>query len=294
MRPRQVDLGANLREFAGQYQARAEGRGLEFRLLIGASLPAKVLIDVDRLQQVLGNLLGNAMKFTQSGFVALQVRTISCDEQRAEIEFLVEDTGGGIGAEDLKRLFKPFEKGELGDRHRSGAGLGLSISQELVLLMGGKIEATSVPGRGARFQFRLSLPIVAADAPLPAVSEPEAHEGPDRRVLLVDDDALNREFHSLLLGAMDCDVEAVDCGAEALKAAARSDFSVCLVDYELPDGKGTELARQLRAIFAQRGLDVRMVAVSGLPPHAAGGRDAVDDWVMKPTSLERLREALAT
>ncbi|MBK8287008.1 MAG: response regulator [Ahniella sp.] len=218
-------------------------------MLIDAALPPQMLVDVDRLQQVLGNLLGNSMKFTQSGFVALQVRSLSGDERNADIEFVVEDSGGGMGAEDLKRLFKPFEKGELGDRHRSGAGLGLSISQELVMLMGGRIEASSVPGRGARFQFRLGLPIVAAGAPVPSISEPEVRDRADRRVLLVDDDALNREFHSLLLGAMDCEVEAVDCGAEALKAAARSDFSVCLVDYELPDGKGTELARQLRAIL---------------------------------------------
>jgi len=294
LRPRPAALGENLREFSGQYIARAEARGLQFRLNIDADLPDWLRVDVDRLQQVLGNLLGNAMKFTQSGHVGLTLKVLSRDPARAEIEFVVDDSGGGIAADELKRLFRPFEKGMLGERHRSGAGLGLSISQELVILMGGRIEATSLVGRGSRFSFRLVLPVVRPDgSDMPATTpESEPHDVRGMKVLLVDDDALNREFHGLLLSAMDCHVVAVENGAEAIKAAEAQDFNACLVDYELPDGLGTELARQLRKRFAARGLHVRMVAVSGLPPSASTGRDAVDDWVMKPTSLERLREAL--
>lgn len=292
LRPRSVALGANLRDFAAQYQARAEARGLVFRLQVDSNLPDLVKVDVDRLQQVLGNLLGNALKFTTSGHVGLQLRVMARDGQRAEIEFTVDDSGAGISAEELKRLFRPFEKGEHGEQHRSGAGLGLSISQELVTLMGGRIEASSQPGRGTRFVFRLQLPIVYAETTPVPVQDDTAGGIRGRRVLLVDDDALNREFHGLLLGAMDCSVVAVENGSEARRVAAAEDFDACLVDYELPDGSGTDLARDLRAMFAVRGRTVRMIAVSGLPPGAAQGREAVDDWVMKPTSLERLREAL--
>lgn len=291
LKPRAVELGTNLRAFAEQYKARAYARGLEFKLVIDPRLPAAVEVDADRLQQVLGNLLGNAMKFTQQGYVGLSVRCMQQTANQVDLEFAVDDSGHGIAAAELPRLFRPFEKGEEGARHRSGAGLGLAISQDLVELMGGRIEVSSDLGRGTRFQFRLSLSVVDPSHP----DEVPGHEPtpvPGRRVLLVDDDLLNREFHALLLNAMDCEVLTAENAEQALVLARQEDFGACLLDYELPDAKGTELARELRSVFAARSLKPRIVAVSGHAPSSGLGRDLVDDWVMKPTSLERLREAL--
>jgi anti-sigma regulatory factor (Ser/Thr protein kinase) len=128
-------------------------------------LPAVVRVDDKRLRQVLLNLLGNAVKFTDSGHVTLRARASDVSERAtARIRFEVADTGIGISSEQLTRIFRPFEQVTEMHRREGGAGLGLAISRELVRLMGGEIEVQSTPGSGSVFSFELDLPVVSAGA----------------------------------------------------------------------------------------------------------------------------------
>ncbi|MEI2721735.1 MAG: ATP-binding protein [Gemmatimonadales bacterium] len=145
------------------------------------------MADAERLQQVLSNLLGNSLKFTERGAInlSLRVRARSSDN-RVRVSFAVRDTGPGIDPDEIERLFEPFAKGRAGQRHRAGAGLGLAISADLVRLMGGQIQVDSAPGKGAQFRFELTLETCAAN--LDTTERFERAQGTGLHVLMVDDD----------------------------------------------------------------------------------------------------------
>ncbi|MCB1636835.1 MAG: hybrid sensor histidine kinase/response regulator, partial [Xanthomonadales bacterium] len=140
------------------HQPIARELGLTLTLDVANTVPVGVLLDEVRLTQVLGNLLTNALKFTRHGEVSLGIRAeVAAGPNFTRLHFCVEDTGAGMSADELKQLFKPFSKLRAGQLHRSGAGLGLSISHELVSLMGGELVAHSQPEVGTRFEFAITV-----------------------------------------------------------------------------------------------------------------------------------------
>lgn len=272
------------------YLPRAREKGLNLRLDLSPDLPEAVMLDVERLQQVLSNLIGNSLKFTEKGEVCLGVKLISAPQEvPARVRFSVRDSGPGIDADEIGTLFEPFARGRAGQRHRAGVGLGLAISSDLVRLMGGEIRAESTPGDGACFQFTLSLQPCAEAA---AETPPQGlRRESGMAVLVVDDDEDVSLTLRSQLEVLGCRVDVANCSRDARSKVAVSHYDLVLLDVELPDGQGPDLAQSLR--LSEPNLHhSRFAIVSGhqAPKVLPAG---VDEWLCKPVRLDRLNTLLA-
>jgi PAS domain S-box-containing protein len=283
------DLAALLSGIADIMRARADDQGLGFACELPAVVPAAVQADEKRLRQVLVNLLDNAIKYTARGRVALSVA-----RHHGRYRFTVEDTGIGISAEELPRIFETFHQVRSAQEFTEGTGLGLAISKTLVALMGGALEVSSAPGVGSRFWFELDLPEVAAagDAPRPE-GEIVRVRGDRRRVLVVDDKADNRQLLRDLLAPAGFEVEEAADGETCLARVAAAPPDAVLLDLRMPGMSGFEAARRLRAMDGGRRLVIIAVSASVFGHHreeciAAGA----DDFLPKPLRLERLLDLL--
>ncbi len=239
-------LESVLETFAEQ----AEKKGLDLISDLPRTLPPWVEGDSHRLRQVLSNLIGNALKFTEQGQVVLECRREALDAGQGTARFSVRDSGRGIEADHMDRLFKPFSQADLSTtRKYGGTGLGLAISKRLVELMGGTIGVESVFGKGTTFWFTLPLPSSRV-----APSAPEKEEIPDlrqARVILVDDNAVNRQVLQEQLAGWGIAGESAADGPQALtllRAAAEEGppFQVALIDSHMPGMNGLELAQAIR------------------------------------------------
>ncbi len=247
-----------LRDIAAATSPRFEQKQIEFLFEPAADLPDLVLGDPLKLRQVIDNLLGNAAKFTAAGTVKFQVRATGTEL----IEFGVSDTGVGISAADLERLFTPFQQAVDGRPPEPGTGLGLAISQRMVGLMGGMLEVESRPASGSRFFFTVRLPVISADAEARRsnASIITGYHGPRRRLLVVDDVATNRQVLRELLAPLGFDVSEAANGFEALAMAPEVKPDVVFLDLRMPGLDGLELAQRLRE--RPRGKQMKLIAMS--------------------------------
>ncbi len=270
---------------------RAHAKQLEIACRIDERIPGAVRGDPFRLRQVLTNLIGNAVKFTDHGEVLIDVQR----QDAGTLRFSVHDTGIGLGPETRSRLFKAFAQADGSTTRRfGGTGLGLAISRNLVELMGGQIDVDSTPGEGSTFWF--TLPLVPATS-VPAVPHPGALSR--RHVLVVDDNATNRDILDghVRAGGMRC-ATAPD-GFEALRRlreahAQGEPFDIALIDMKMPGMDGIELARAMRADPALH--EVRLVLVTSLhsPQELARAREAgIGAYLSKPVKRTELFRALA-
>ncbi|MBL9189619.1 MAG: PAS domain S-box protein [Opitutaceae bacterium] len=243
------------------FATRARENGILFETAVAADLPRRVHGDEQRLRQIVFNLVSNAVKFTRTGGAVFSLQRVS--PESAVIRFSVSDTGPGISAEDIGKLFEPFAQvGHRAGAASAGTGLGLVISRSLVERMGGSLRVESKPGWGSRFWFDVELPAAAsAPAPAPSTSRITGYTGPRRRVLVVDDNAANRAVLIEMLAPLGFEVaEAVDGGA-AVERAAEFLPELVLMDLRMPGGvDGLEATRRLRA--AHHGAALRIAAVS--------------------------------
>ena len=275
-----------LDDVAGLMGPLAEHKGLHFRLQVAAEAPAVLRGDRTRVLQILLNLLGNAIKFTEQGAVGLEVAALAPHGVRLQ----VSDTGPGLNAEQRARLFRRFEQAE-GVRTASrygGSGLGLAISQELAAAMGGRITVDSAPGQGTRFTVELPL---AQAAPAASVQAPAAEALPGQRLLLVEDDAIVAETLAVLLRAQGHAVTHVAHGLAALAEVASGRFDAALLDLDLPGMDGLALARMLRA----QGFAAPLLAVTARADAAAEGQALAagfDAFLRKPVGGAALAQAL--
>ncbi len=269
----------------------AERRGLQFIDMLDPQTPPALHGDRTRIEQILLNLLGNAVKFTEAGHVSMETFALSPHGVR----FVVADTGPGLNSEQQARLFRRFEQAD-GARTASrygGSGLGLAISQELAAAMGGRIDVESEPGRGTRFIVDLPL----ASAMVPAIAEPmesasRQHSHQTRRLLLVEDDATVAEVIRQLLQEQGHVVSHAVHGLAALGVIAGQDFDAALLDLDLPGMDGLALARMLRA----QGFSAPLLAVTARSDAGAEAqaRDAgFDGFLRKPVTGVMLAQALA-
>lgn len=225
----------------------AHGRGVELVVLVDPAVPGALRGDPHRLRQVLTNLVGNAVKYTAQGEVVVTVEPARTT--RWGVRVSVRDTGIGIGPEQQARLFEPFQQADASTTRRyGGTGLGLTISRQLVELMGGALEVTSELGRGSTFSFELPLPTASS---LPTHS-PVPCDVADTRVLVVDDNATNRKLLHQLLTSWSlrptCSSDAAAALAELRRAArAGYPYELVLLDMHMPGTNGLELAAQVRA-----------------------------------------------
>ncbi|MDP3519204.1 MAG: ATP-binding protein, partial [Hydrogenophaga sp.] len=293
---RPMRFPAVLAEVAGLFELQAQEKGLRFRFEAQGSLPLAVRADEKRVRQILINLLGNAVKFTSRGEVALRVRFA---REMAHIE--VMDTGPGMTAEDLQRVFEPFARGSTAAGSTAaggaqGSGLGLTIAKMLTDLMGGEMSARSAPGEGTVFTVRLFLPeLQGAVAPAALATPPRCgYGGPRRRVLVVDNEEADRDLIARWLLPLGFEVTLATHGEDALRALAnglRPD-AVCM-DLAMPGIDGWETLRRIRAlallpepalaVVSANAFDKGLDNDIGLPPR---------DFLVKPVRRDELLDWL--
>jgi len=286
-------LAATLEDVAGLMRGRAGQKGLDFRLTLGPGLPEQIVGDAMRLRQVLLNLSGNAIKFTERGRVEIAVSLLAHDARTASIRFAVRDTGIGMDSTTLGKLFQVFTQGDSSmSRRFGGTGLGLAISQRLVQRMGGRIDVRSQPGRGSEFAFDLLFPTAAA-APVDRPFAPPSAPVFRGRVLVVEDDRVNQQVIQLLLEKLGLESALVDNGVDAVTAALNPAWSAIIMDCQLPGMDGLEATRQIRRVLAGRTLPIIALTANVRPEDrdacAAAG---MDDFLAKPVRQEELRACL--
>ena len=280
------------------FRANAETRGLTLMLQLGDSVPDGVVGDAPRLKQVLLNLLGNGVKFTEKGGITLKITCLMRDDVAARVRFEAQDTGIGIPAQALETVFQPFHQVDsTRSRLRGGTGLGLAISQRIIEAMGGRIEATSRLGVGSVFAFTLFLPL-APSAPLPMPESDFGRLGPASviggMVLLVEDNAVNRMIGSEMLKSFGVEVLEAEDGAQALRVMEQQRVDLVLMDIQMPVLDGYEATRQARQREAR--LNLARVPIVALTANAFDEDAALalgagmDAHLAKPYSRDQLRE----
>ncbi len=290
-----------LEEVGVLMEPRAAERGLELTVVSETELPAKIKTDPLRLRQILINLVGNAIKYTPRGQVALHARVVS-EGDRAELVLDVIDTGMGIAAEDLERLFLPFEQGQR-SHGRGGVGLGLDIARRLARMLGGDIAVRSEVGVGSTFTLTLPVDPDLGRTKTPArivtrsgVLRPDETETvrlDGQTVLLVDDTEDNRRIVAHFLGRGGARVvEAASLEEAFVRLAGDDAIGLVLTDLQLSDGNGLELVKVLRAQGDQRPV-VALTADAMVETRALALTAGVDDFIVKPIIGDRLVARLA-
>jgi signal transduction histidine kinase/CheY-like chemotaxis protein len=298
------DLGEALRAFADGVKVQCEAKGLSFEFELDPAADTATRGDRIRLEQILGNLLSNALKFTAKGGVALRA-----SREADSVRFTVADTGIGFDAALAGQLFTPFQQADGSiTRNYGGTGLGLSISRKLAEAMGGALTATATPGEGAT--FTLTLPLVAVERPAvaslpeavadePAADPPPAADPSEAgaiRVLVADDHETNRLVVKLILDGIGVEVTCVEDGEQAVSAFAAGGFDLVFMDMQMPVMDGLTANRAIREIERTRGLrrtPILMLSANAMPEHVKAALESgADAHVAKPITPPRLVEAL--
>jgi CheY-like chemotaxis protein len=274
-------------------EPRAKIKGLRITLNVAPDVPVRILADRARLSQVLMNLLGNAVKFTDSGGVSLEV--LRLPRPTPQLHFLVRDTGIGIADEIRGKLFEAFSQADTSaSRPYEGVGLGLAISRRIVQAMGGTIDFASNERNGTTFFFTLpERTTERRDTPL-LMKLPDLAAG--SRVLLVDDNQVNRLVAAYQLHSMGLEVVEAESGIGALEALEKTSFAAVLLDCQMPELDGYDTARRVREQERQSG--GRHLPIIALTAHAGPEqRDkclaaGMDDHLAKPFRREELAEIL--
>lgn len=278
-----------LDQLVDMFRLQAEAKGLEFRFRSADNLPAVVRTDEKRLRQILINLLSNAIKFTDAGHVSLD---ISYRNQVAE--FTVADSGAGIAASDLGRIFEPFERGGAPSGLATpGLGLGLTITKLLAEILGGDISVSTELGRGSAFKVRLMLSAVTRPSPeAPPPPLIYGYKGTRRTILVVDDNADHRDLMRDLLAPLGFIMLSAADGATCLAIVEDIRPDMFILDISLPGISGWELARTLRDRGHIDSAILMMSANIGDSPPAPDGGDAHDGALSKPFDLRQLLDQL--
>jgi PAS domain S-box-containing protein len=326
----EFSLESAISETASMFALQARAKGLEFISAIGPGLPERAVGDPGRLRQVLMNLLGNAIKFTMRGQVALRVEMVNQTRDTMQLRFTVHDSGIGIPTGEQGRLFDTFTQvDESNTRKYGGTGLGLAISKQLVELLGGEIGVESEPEKGSKFWFTAnfgkstrsvaSAPAVAKldlkvrPTPAPAATLVKSQTGtaqraetpaqtPEQsspmlgsmRILLAEDNEINQRITLRLLQKLGLAADAVVNGREAVEALEKRKYDLVLMDCQMPDMDGFEATAMIRSREGKS----RHQTICALTANAMDGdrerclAAGMDDYISKPVGLEKLREAL--
>jgi signal transduction histidine kinase len=275
--------------------ARARDKGLQFDLQLGDNLPGVIVGDATRVRQILFNLIGNAIKFTERGRVELAVTCVERSSAKAVLHFTVTDTGIGIGSAALDRLFKPFSQADNSmSRKYGGTGLGLAISMRLAQAMGGTLQVQSTPNQGSTFRLILPCKLPETTAPAPRLEEPRfVTPVLSGRVLVVEDDIVNQQVVDLFLKKLHVTTKFAADGEAAIASATNEDFDVVLMDCQLPGIDGLEATRRIRARLVGKPLKI-IALTANASTHV---RDAclaagMDDFLTKPVRFEVLATVL--
>jgi CheY-like chemotaxis protein len=297
------DLEQMLARSCSMVAGSAHAKGLALHV-DSADLPRHVRGDPTRLSQVLMNLLGNAIKFTEQGSVSLRGSLLSREADALRLRFEVRDTGIGIEPERIGKLFDAFEQSDTSTTRRfGGTGLGLAVTRQLVALMGGEVGVQSAPGVGSTFWVTVRVQPAArqavwqtpatGDAPPPTAHTPSRPQF-DARVLLAEDNAINQEVARELLRAAGCEVHVADNGRRAVEMARTGGYDLILMDVQMPELDGIEASRQIRSMSGlSRVPIIAMTANAFAEDRAACLAAGMNDHVAKPVHAATLYDTLA-
>jgi CheY-like chemotaxis protein/nitrogen-specific signal transduction histidine kinase len=306
--PVACDLRSSIADLLKPLRVRAAQKSLDLQLSISPGVPQRIMADIDRIRQIVVNLIGNAIKFTASGVVELSISAASGEAIPAEAEltiaFAVRDSGIGISPDKLASVFEAFTQADGSiTRLYGGTGLGLAICTRLVHLMDGKIWAESMPGEGSCFHFILPCKTVADSALLTPPREELASEirhaesKARLRILLAEDNEINRMLATRMLGKEGHSVVCAHDGQEAVEILAQdSAFDLVLMDIQMPRMGGLEATQTIRR--AEALTNRKRTPIIALTAHAMKGDDVrciaagMDDYLSKPIDKSALREKL--
>ncbi len=305
LKPEPVQLARVLAEVNALMQPLAISKGLTFQMTVPDSTWPDLLADETRVKQILFNLINNAIKFTSAGLVSLVVSERARSDASVTLEFAIQDTGIGMDAKVLARLFQRFfQVEESSTRRFGGTGLGLEISQSLARMMGGEITVSSKVGMGSTFTFSLQLPIsplaslpvaqppsapvLVPVTPVPAASLPQDHA---IRVLVVEDHPINQKLVGVLLGRMGCRISYCENGQLALQTVQQEAFDLILMDVNMPVMDGLTATRQIRALpGAVAHIPIVIFTADVMNEASEQAKVAgANDFISKPVNIEQLR-----
>jgi signal transduction histidine kinase/CheY-like chemotaxis protein len=282
-----VHLPDFLDQIVDMFRLQAAAQGIAFQYNRPSHLPAHVHTDRKRLRQILINLMSNAIKYTEAGHASLTVR------YRSQVmEFEVTDTGIGIQADDLERIFEPFERGRSpAVRSIPGTGLGLTITKLLTQIMGGELLVRSEPGSGTTFTVRLMLSEATHPVTISSPRRVRGHTGPQLTILLADDDPAHLELVHRLLEPVGFVVLSAAKGHSCLELARLHEPHLAMLDISMPDMTGWEIASALRAMPKSRSLRIIMVSANAHEySPGADGNSPHDAFMMKPVDIQLMLE----
>jgi len=281
----EIRIADFLDELVDMFRLQASAKGIEFRYVRAARLPAVVQSDENRLRQILINLLSNAIKFTDSGHVTFQVN------YRHEVaDFTIEDTGVGIHNGDLERIFQPFERARTArSKATIGTGLGLTITSLLTKIMGGDITVRSEVDKGSTFRVKLFL----SEMSRPRIASTMEHRvrgyvGPPQTILVVDDNEVQRDLVRELLAPLGFTVVIAATGKECLLLAKQHNPNLILLDIAMPEMDGWQVAQRLRREPGERAAIIVLSANAIDPHHMLEAERLYDETLMKPIDLRQL------
>jgi PAS domain S-box-containing protein len=290
------DLRQAVREVLSTFKESAHAKGLELLCLIHHGVPGALRGDPGRLRQILANLVGNAIKFTEEGEVVLRASLAEGTSETAIVRFEISDTGIGIAPEAQGRLFRAFAQADGSTtRKYGGTGLGLAISKRLVGLMGGEIGVSSVPGKGSRFFFTARLERQASE-PTPSPVPPQRLAG--TRVLIVDDNATNRQILRQQLAYWGMRVASTEDGPKALAALRRAagagtPYNLAVLDMKMPGMDGLALARLIKEDPAITEVQLILLTSFGTKGQGAEATQAgISGYLTKPVDEADLHDCL--
>lgn len=284
------DIKALVQELFKVHTPRADEKGLEFTYSFSSGIPRYLIGDVSRVQQILNNLISNAIKFTSNGEVNIAIRKGNRSEDFVEIKFLVTDTGIGISKEEMNSLFKTFSQvdGSITKKF-GGTGLGLIISKQLVEMMGGVIGVESEKGKGSTFYFTIPFK-VGEQKSENHYQQPLIKSSQSINILLAEDDKINQIVISRMLKEKGYEVDIAHNGIEALKYYNQKKYDTILMDIQMPEMDGIETTKRIRA----REVGIKNTPIIALTAYALHGDKerllalGMDEYLAKPMAMNEL------
>jgi len=292
---RSVDLHKICTEIAETFRHMAEKKGLDFIFSIEKEIPKALILDEIRIRQILFNLLGNAVKFTDKGHISFAVSIYGFSEKHSNYNLLItiEDTGIGIPKNALSTIFEAFEQQSKQDHRKyGGTGLGLSITQKLVSLMNGEIWVDSTEGKGSKFSIRIDKVHVASVIQDESEKNMTYHFSP-AKVLIVDDVDINRELIAEYLYDEPFEMSFASNGEEALSEIAKNIPDIILTDMRMPKMDGFELTKKLKSMEKTKDIKVIAITASSLNLSEKSIRETCDGYLQKPITAKKLFSEMA-